>query len=264
VNAARRPSRSLPVSRRDVLFSGGGLAAGAVAVGAGWGASSSSAIGSPDLSAAPDPSVILPDDDLMREHGVLKRVLLCYREMVAQAQSGGKLNAAHVQDSALIIHDYIEGFHEGLEEGYVFPRLQSGQLGSTVDTLVISSTVNTLFVQHARGRVITQFILTHATAGQLASPGMTTRLAAAMQAFDRMYEPHEAREDTVVFPTFREIVPPAELTDLGRHFADLERQQFGTDEFTVMVNRVAAIEQELGIDNLDQFTPVVTPYEPGA
>jgi len=28
-----------------------------------------------------------------------------------------------------------------------------------------------------------------------------------MQAFDRMYEPHEAREDTVVFPAFRQIVP---------------------------------------------------------
>jgi hemerythrin-like domain-containing protein len=249
VSAARRPFRSLPVSRRNVLFSGGGLAAGAVAVGAGWAASSSPATGPADQPVIP------PDDDLMREHGVLKRVLLCYREMITQAQSGGKLNAAHVQGSALIIHDYIEGFHEGLEEGYVFPRLQSGQLGTTVDTLI---------VQHARGRVITQFILTHATAGQLASPGMTTRLATAMQAFDRMYEPHEAREDTVVFPAFRQNVPPAELTDLGQHFADLERQQFHTDEFTTMVNRVAEIEQELGIDNLDQFTPVVTPYEPSA
>jgi hypothetical protein len=83
-----------------------------------------------------------------------------------------------------------------------------------------------------------------------------------MQAFDRMHEPHEAREDTVVFPGFREIVRPADLTDLGEHFADLERQQFHTDEFTAMVNRVAEIEQELGIGNLDQFTPVVTPYEP--
>ena len=180
--------------------------------------------------------------------------------MIAQAQSGGKLNAVHVQDSALIIHDYIEGFHEGLEEGYVFPRLQSGQVESTADTLIVGSTVTTLVVQHARGRVITQFLLTRATARQLASPGMTTRLAAAMQAFDRMYEPHEAWEDTIVYPAFREIVPPAELTELGAHFAELERQQFHAGEFTVMVNRVAEIEQELGIDNLDQFTPEVTAY----
>ena len=147
------------------MFSGGGLAAGAVAVGAGWAASSSPAAGPADQSVIP------PDVGLMREHGVLKRVLLCYREMITQAQSGGKLNAAHVQDSALIIHDYIEGFHEGLEEGYVFPRLQPGQLGSTVDALILGSTVDTLIVQHARGRVITQFILAHATAGQPPAPG---------------------------------------------------------------------------------------------
>ena len=85
-----------------------------------------------------------------------------------------------------------------------------------------------------------------------------------MQAFVRMYEPHEAREDTVVFPAFRQLVPAGELADLGQQFADLERQQFGTDEFTAMVTRVAGIEQNLGIYDLDQFTPQVTRYEPPA
>jgi hypothetical protein len=78
-----------------------------------------------------------------------------------------------------------------------------------------------------------------------------------MQAFDRMYEPHEAREDTVIFPAFRQIIPAAELADLGQHFADLEHQQFGGDEFSAMVARVASIEQDLGIYDLAQFTPQV-------
>jgi hypothetical protein len=83
-----------------------------------------------------------------------------------------------------------------------------------------------------------------------------------MQAFVRMYEPHEAREDTVVFPAFRQVVTAKELADLGRHFADLERQQFGGDEFTAMVGRVAGIEQHLGIYDLTQFTPRVSQYLP--
>jgi hemerythrin-like domain-containing protein len=206
-------------------------------------------------SAAPaDLAVIPPDDDLMREHGVLKRVLLCYREMTVRVQAGGPLDARDLHDAALVIHDYIEGFHEGLEEGYVFPRLvKAGQL---------TSTVTTLLVQHARGRVITQFLLGQATARAVASPDTRAGIAAAMQAFDRMYEPHEAREDTVVFPAFRQIVPAGELADLGRHFADLEHQQFGTDEFTAMVARVAGIEQNLGIYDLAQFTPQVSQYTP--
>ena len=187
----------------------------------------------------------------MREHGVLKRVLLCYRAMTTQVQAGHPLAAAHVQDSALIIHDFIEGFHEGLEEGYVFPRLRPGPLNSTVTTLL---------TQHARGRVITQYLLTQAKPGGTLSAAASTKLSGAMQAFVRMYEPHEAREDTVIFPAFRKIVPAREFADLGQHFADLEHQQFGGDEFTAMVGRITAIEQALGIYDLNQFTPQVTPY----
>jgi hemerythrin-like domain-containing protein len=243
--AAGRPSRP---GRRAVLLSGG-LVAGAAAASAGWALTRQQA-------PAPDQDVIPPDDDLMREHGVLKRVLLCYREMTGRIQDGRPPDAQDLHDAALIIHDYIEGFHEGLEEGYVFPRLvRAGRL---------TSTVTTLLVQHARGRVITQFLLSQATAQGVARAGTRTRLAAAMQAFDRMYEPHEAREDTVVFPAFRQIVPAGELADLGQQFADLERQQFGTDEFAAMVARVAGIEQNLGIYDLDQFTPQVTQYAPPA
>jgi len=232
-----------------VLLSGGGLVAGAAAASAGWALS-----GQP--AAPPDPAVIPPDDDLMREHGVLKRVLLCYREMITRVQAGGPLDAQDLHDAALIIHDYIEGFHEGLEEGYVFPRLvEAGRLASTVTTLL---------VQHARGRVITQFLLAGATAKGVASPGAPARLAAAMQAFDRMYEPHEAREDTVVFPAFRQILPATELTDLGQYFAELQHQEFGTNEFAAVVGRVASIEQNLGIYNLAQFTPQVSQYIPSA
>jgi len=78
----------------------------------------------------------------------------------------------------------------------------------------------------------------------------------------KIREPHEAREDTVLFPAFRRIVPAQELAGLGQHFADLERQQFGRDEFGAMVARVARIEQDLGIYDLSQFTPQVGPFLP--
>jgi hemerythrin-like domain-containing protein len=227
-------------SRRALLAGAGGLAAGAAA-GSAWA-----------LSRSPDPApseIIPPDDDLMREHGVLKRVLLCYRELISRVQSGAQLPTQPAHDAALIIHDYIEGFHEGLEEAYVFPRLHRiGQLEGTVTTLL---------VQHARGRVLTQRILAETTGKTLSSASTRADLAAAMQSFVRMYEPHEAREDTVVFPAFRNVMSAAELADLARHFAELEQQQFGTDEFTDMVRRVAGIEQTLGIYDLAQFTPRV-------
>jgi hemerythrin-like domain-containing protein len=242
------PSRVGGVGRRAFLV-GGGLAAGAAGASVGWALSGSS-------GPASASSVIPPDDDLMREHGVLKRVLLCYQEMTRRIQGGDPVTAPDLHDSALIIHDYIEGFHEGLEEGFVFPRLRQEP--------AVAGTVTTLLVQHARGRVLTQFLLANATAKGMASTGTRTQLAAAMSAFDRMYQPHEAREDTVIFPAFRQAVPAQELADLGQHFADLERQQFGGDEFSAMVARVTGIEQRLGIYDLNQFTPQIGPFSPSA
>jgi len=248
---APRPSSPRTGPGRRAVLLGGGLAAGAAGASAVWALTGPSA-------AAPVPAApgIPPDDDLMREHGVLKRVLLCYREMTRRIQAGDQVADPDLHDAALIIHDYIEGFHEGLEEGYVFPRLRREP--------AVAGTVTTLLVQHARGRVLTQFILAKTTAGGLAGNGTRARLAAAMQAFVRMYEPHEAREDTVVFPAFRRVVPAQELADLGQHFADLERQQFGRDEFGAMVARAAGIEQHLGIYELGQFTPQVGPFSPSA
>nr|WP_222708900.1 hypothetical protein [Nonomuraea sp. C10] len=82
-------------------------------------------------------------------------------------------------------------------------------------------------------------------------------LTADMAAFIRMYEPHEAREDTVVFPAMREVIPPREFTEMAETFEDEEHRRFGAAGFTGVVGQVADIEKALGIYDLNQFTPRV-------
>jgi hypothetical protein len=72
-----------------------------------------------------------------------------------------------------------------------------------------------------------------------------------------MYAPHEAREDTVLFPALRTLVSKQEYAALGEDFEKKEHQLFGEDGFDKMVERVAAIEKTLGIYDLAQFTPKV-------
>ena len=43
-----------------------------------------------------------------------------------------------------------------------------------------------------------------------------------MSAFVRMYEPHEAREDTVVFPALRDVLPAPKFRELAETFEDEE------------------------------------------
>jgi hemerythrin-like domain-containing protein len=232
----------MPVSRRRVLLAGAagaGLVVGAGATEAG------------NLLSAGSRKTISPGEDLMREHGILKRVLLVYRAASNRIAAGQSIPVGAVSSGAGIIHSYIEGFHELLEEQYVFPRL----LKANVEV----ATVNTLLEQHGRGRTITDHVVA-LTAGKtvLGTDDLQT-LKADLDAFVRMYEPHEAREDTVIFPAFSSALSGDALHDLGVKFGALERKQFGSDAFARMVAAVASAESEIGIADLAQFTPPLTP-----
>jgi hemerythrin-like domain-containing protein len=190
-----------------------------------------------------------PTEDLMREHGVLNRILLIYREAERRLSNGTQFPPEALRQSADVIRTFIEQYHEHLEERFVFPRLRLA--GKLVDT------VGVLINQHDKGRILTRRILADATPQGLADPATRDRLVSTLKSFDRMYAPHEAREDTVVFPTFRDIMPAREFAEMGERFEAEEHRRFGAAGFTGIVDRVAGIEKELGIYNLSEFTPHV-------
>jgi hemerythrin-like domain-containing protein len=196
---------------------------------------------------------VSPAEDLMREHGVLKRVLLVYGEAIRRLDSDQDLPAEPLADAAKLIRSFIEDYHEKLEEDFLFPRFRKA--GKLVDL------VDTLLAQHQAGRRLTETTSRLATAAALREPGKQRELKESMAAFIRMYAPHEAREDTVLFPAFRRIVSANEYDALGEDFEKKEHQLFGSDGFEKMVDRVAGIEKKLGIYDLASFTP--RPAAPG-
>jgi len=188
---------------------------------------------------------ISANEDLMREHGILKRVLLAYDEIVRRIEAGQDFPPQTVIDGATIIRSFVEDYHEKMEEDYLFPRFRkAGKLVDLVDTL------NT---QHQAGRRVTDRVL--ATAPTMKTKEDQKKLAADLKAFNRMYAPHEAREDTVLFPALHKIVSPHEYDSLGEQFEKIERQTFGGDGFDIYLDKVSEIEKQLGIYDLSQFTP---------
>jgi hemerythrin-like domain-containing protein len=190
---------------------------------------------------------VAPAEDLMREHGVLKRVLLVYGEAIRRIEANQDLPPQPLADAANIIRTFIEDYHEKLEEDHLFPRFRKA------NTLV--ELVDVLTQQHQAGRRVTDITIRYANANSLRNPDERRQLLVSMQQFIRMYEPHEAREDTVLFPALRKIITPNEYDALGEDFEDKEHQLFGQEGFEKMVDRVATIEKALGIYDLAQFTP---------
>jgi hemerythrin-like domain-containing protein len=192
---------------------------------------------------------VSPPEDLMREHGVLKRILLVYGEALRRIDASEDLPPESLADAAKIIREFVEDYHEKLEENFLFPRFKKAN--KLVDL------VDVLLQQHRAGRRLTDITMHLATNQSLKNADDRSKLADSMRQFIGMYSPHEAREDTVLFPAFRGIVSAHEFDSLGEDFEKKEDELFGDDGFFKVVDRVAAIEKKLGIYELAQFTPKI-------
>jgi len=72
----------------------------------------------------------------MREHGVLRRILLMYEDIQGRLDQGKEFPPEALSSAAGIIQKFIEQYHEKLEEDYLFPRFKkAGKLVELVTLL---------------------------------------------------------------------------------------------------------------------------------
>jgi hypothetical protein len=116
--------------------------------------------------------------------------------------------------------------------------------------------VRTLRDQHEVGRGITAEVV-RVLGGSL-DDASRARVADRLASYTRMYLPHASREDTIVFPAFREL-SGARYAELGDEFEQREHEILGEGGFDAVVAEVARIERAFGIEDLSRFTPERSP-----
>lgn len=203
--------------------------------------------GCKDKSEKDEGQKVTPAEDLMQEHGLLNRVLLIYDKCRASLVNKETFPKNALGNAAGIIRIFVEDFHEKHEENYLFPRFQKAN--------TLTDLVDVLLQQHKAGRTITDRII------QLTKTTTTTenenqKLIKLLSDFNTMYRPHEAREDTILFPAFRKIISSHEYDSLGEEFEKDEEKIFGKNGFESLINKVETIEKSIGIYALSKFTPI--------
>ena len=188
-----------------------------------------------------------PVEDLMREHAVLERVLLVYEEGARRLEAGVDFAPETMASAGGIVRRYIEDHHERDEETHVFPRLE--EIGAEL------ALVATLRAQHAAGRHLTSEVLELATLENVREPSTRARLVQAMRLFIRMYRPHAAQENTVLFPAFRKALSRKQYEGLRAELEKNERALFGEHLYETVLEEVRELERALGIAELGAFTP---------
>lgn len=187
-------------------------------------------------------------EDLMREHGVLRRALLIYSTAATRLRRNPAVFPQDaLQKTANLFRAFGENYHEKtLEEAYIFPAVR--RAGGTA-----APYAEVLTLQHAAGREVTNYIIA-ATKGAKLDAGKTEVLAQTLDSFVLMYRFHAAREDTIVFPAWKQTLTAQQLDELGDRFEEIEHRQLGADGFESAVSQIGDIESSMGLSDISQFT----------
>lgn len=199
-----------------------------------------------------DEKEVTAAEDLMREHGVLRRALLVYGEAAIRLRRDpNDVPPDALQKTAKLFRTFGEEYHEKkLEEAFIFPAVKQkgGEAAAMSDILI---------VQHNRGREITDHILSITNAARIGTNA--NALSEVLYGFIRMYENHAAREDTVIFPAWKDAISDDQYKELNEKFEDIEHEQFGEDGFEDAVRQIGEFETSLGLADISQFTAPAPP-----
>src|SRR6266404_488904 len=90
--------------------------------------------------AEKDEAEVTPPEDLMREHGVLDRVLLVYEAGLRKFSSNEDFDPAILTNAAEIVRDFIQNYHEKSEEEAVFPRFKKRRKNGPAGRYAVDAT----------------------------------------------------------------------------------------------------------------------------
>src|SRR5207237_5221241 len=144
-----------------------------------------------DKKAQAEEDISAPED-LMREHGVLNRILLIYEEGLRRLRAREDVPPDVFHKPATLVRTFVEDYHEKLEETFIFPQFEKHKR--------LTDLVAVLRQQHQAGRRLTDQLMYSTAAAQYGRAAARNEVTHLCESFIRMYRPHETREDTVLFP----------------------------------------------------------------
>jgi hemerythrin-like domain-containing protein len=191
---------------------------------------------------------VVPTEDLMRDHGILRRALLVCHHCASLLHAGNTKGVGHaLHDTAVLFGKFGGEYHEkAIEERFVFPTVMNGGGSASRYPAV-------LILQHERSNEFLRYVQDVTKTGII--PGrLAGQLAAQLNEFDDMYRYHAAHEDTVVFPAWKAKLSDQAYAEMQQQFEEVEHKMNGEHGFEDALKTLERVESELGILNLAKQT----------
>ena len=152
---------------------------------------------------------------LLDEHRVVQRVLSAMEATALRLHQGGAVERDWLTEAARFHVVFTDGTHHAREEGVLFKALLAHGVSPT------RGPVATLLVEHNTARGLVQHL--SRSAAQYASDGSGGEVwTAAALSYAQLLRSHVNKEERVLFPLVREVVPAKVLEALHEQYAQID------------------------------------------
>ncbi len=170
-------------------------------------------------------------EDLMTEHSTLRRMMAVYKKYLDRDKTDNKIDIRIPKCIAQLIKISVHDFHEKMEEEHVFPMMKER----------MSELVKNLNEQHLMVREYTKNIL---------ESDNSDIVRDYIVKFLDVYTPHGLKEDTELFPAWRDSMSPEKWHEMNEKFHEAEKSYYGDIGESAVLKIVESIEKRLGVNEL--------------
>ncbi len=185
---------------------------------------------------------------LARQHGVLYRAVAILEEIKGGVDARMDLSPEIIIGGTVeIVRLFIVGHHQQMEEDRIY------SVFSTANKM--NGLIGVLREQHAAGSRLTEILKGLCSGFSARDLEKRRTMVSTIHQFCRMYRAHADREDTVLFPVLRRLMPPKAYGELSTAFVRAEMEFLGQNGFDETIRKLNDYENILGIGDLASFTP---------
>jgi hemerythrin-like domain-containing protein len=181
---------------------------------------------------------VSPTQRLEQEH---RKVLLLVSvlERLARRVARGERPLEPLDRTLGLLRTFADGAHHGKEERHLFPALVD------VGLPAYTGPVACMLAEHDAGRGELGAMLDALFELRCGVDGASGRLTRAASRYVALLREHIAKEDEVLFPIARELLPPGAAAALAAGYADVDLRTYGPGGYARALERIDALAAEV-------------------
>jgi hemerythrin-like domain-containing protein len=188
-----------------------------------------------------------PIEVLTRDHGLMRRILFIYKEIICLCPATQDLPTDLIRQAAKAYQKLADDFHQKLEDEFLFPPM--------VKACDHAELIEVLWQQHTVDHHFTTRLLSLTSAAIFKDDSNRNETRNTICNLARMMEHHMAWEESDLFPAYFCLVSAKDYRDLSEIVARRQEQIFGCEGINALIAEIVELENILGIHHLECFTP---------